>query len=201
MAVPIVTAKVVTFLNADTRAAIVLLNRNAQNDLSGTSTACGAAQATNTTGVKVVNSTPYWVDGTFKTAIAATDPFWTLAGTTAIVASGAVQVVKYLLCTGLAGAASVIQSTIAATAAGCVYPTSPASQAVFSVLTISVTAGNVFTPGTTSLTGTGVTATFADGTDPALFPQIGDANSGLPILNFTAGGLGPIGQTLASLLN
>lgn len=147
--------------------------------------AAGAAQATTTSQAKIVNTTPYAIGGKLFSK-SATDNFWTLAGTT--VAANSWQ--KYLLCISDTGTASVVegtQSTVSAAAVGWgnvtpaakAFPQNPwaalvtvlsSSRCILSVLTIATDSSHTFVPGTTALNAAGITATFADGIDPTLFP-------------------------------
>lgn len=162
-------------------AALVLLNRNVLNDMNIALAAAGCAIATTTSKAKTVNSVAYTIDGVFQTAKAGTDNFWTPTGVA--FGGGPAVFTKYLLLVNAAGAASVLQSSVSpVSAAACVYPSMPDGFCVFGVLTIALTAGTVFTPGTTLLGAAGVTATFTDGTDKALLALLADASNGLEIL-------------------
>jgi hypothetical protein len=130
------------------------------NETAGT---CGAATATVTSQVKTATSMTYRIDGAWKTALAATDPFWTLSGVTVPVASYQ----KYYLLVDGSAAASVVQGVPASTAAGVVMPFPPQSKAIAAVLTIQTDATHTFVPGTTLLGATGITATFTQGFDPS----------------------------------
>ena len=149
--------------------------------------AAGAAQATTTTQAKIVNTTTYTIAGKILSK-AATDNYWTLAGTT--VAANSFQ--KYALLIDDTGAASVqeaTQSTVSAaavtwgnvTALAKAAPQNPyapiismlsGSKAILSILTIATATATTFVPGTTALNAAGITATFIDGIDPALMPVI-----------------------------
>ena len=50
---------------------------------------------------------------------------------------------------------------------------------IVGVLTVATYSTHTFTPGTTALNATGITATFVDGIDPTLLPLIGDGSSNL----------------------
>jgi len=133
--------------------------------------AAGSAQATNTTGVKIVNTTAYLIDGVFKSK-GATDPAWTLTGT-AVVAGGSGATMHYALCLNSAGTASVVQGPTNQ-GSTTVWTPAPANQmpadiAIIATLKISLAAATTFTPGTTSLSAAGVTSTFEDGMDAALW--------------------------------
>lgn len=183
-------AKELAYLGDASKATTVLLNRNILNDLNGVTSAAGAAQATNTTGVKNANTINYLNDGVYQSGKTATDPLWTLTG--GVLAAGSVRV--YLLCIA-AGTASVIQSSNdAATAAGVQFVTvagvADAWNGLCIVSTVQITtdATHTFTPGTTSLTGTGITAVFADGPGKWLYPLIGGSNGSA----ITNAGIGPV---------
>lgn len=134
-------------------------------------TAAGSAQATNTTGVKSVNTTTFTIDGVFKSK-AATDPLWTLTGS-AVTAGGLGATMHYALCLNASGTASVVQGPTnqGSTTAWTPAPANllPNDIAIVATLKISLTAATVFTPATTSLSAAGVTATFEDGMDAALW--------------------------------
>lgn len=133
----------------------------AANSVGG---AAGCATATVTSKVKTVNSVAYRIDGAFKTAIAGTDNFWILSGTTVAVA----MFQKYLLLVDAAGTASIVEGIQASTAAGVVLPTPPQSKSIFGVLIVATDATHTFVPGTTLLGAAGITATYIDGFDGAL---------------------------------
>jgi len=182
--------RVTELYNSQGLAVAVLLNRNLLNDLNLALGPAGAAIATNTTGVKSVNSVTYTLDGAFQTAKGATDPLWTLTGGVLAVASFR----RYLLCIGSGGTASVIASTDSTvSAASCVYTTMPDGVCVFSFITVATDATHTFTPGTTALNATGITTTFADGTDKFLLPLIADAASGNEVLALGGGSASPLG--------
>jgi hypothetical protein len=165
-----------------TRVAAELANANMALDLSTALSAAGVATATVTSQVKTVNALTYLINGAYKSK-AATDNFWTLAGTTVVV--GGFQ--KYLLLIDAAGAASIqegLQSTVSAASVGWtnvsnVSAWAPlmsilnAGKAIVGVLTIA-NVTNPFIPGTTLLGAAGVTATYIDGVDPTLFPLLGN---------------------------
>ena len=102
-------------------------------------------------------SVSFKVDG-IATAKAATDNFWTLSGLTALTAG---QHNRILLCVNSSGTASAIEGTAASTLAGVTLASLPASLSVFGELTISASAP--FSPSVSSLTATGITATYKDG--------------------------------------
>jgi hypothetical protein len=134
-------------------------------------TAAGSAQATNTTGVKSVNTTTFTIDGVFKSKTA-TDPLWTLTGT-AVTAGGSGATMHYALCLNASGTASVVQGPTNQ-GSTTVWTPAPANQlpadiAIVATIKISLAAATVFTPGTTSLSAAGVTSTFEDGMDAALW--------------------------------
>lgn len=155
-----------------TSAAIQSLNALLTQSENCAYTAAGSAQSVGTpASVKSVNTTTYTIDGVFKSK-GATDPLWTLTGA-AITAGGSGATLHYALCLNAAGTASVVQgpvnqgSTTVWTPAPAV--SSPNDIAIVATLKISLAAATVFTPGTTSLTAAGVTATFEDGMDATLW--------------------------------
>lgn len=154
-----------------------LINRLIRMWLNQCLTDVGSAVGTTTSKAKTVATATYTIDGEFKTK-AATDDFWTLAGT--VVAVGSFQ--KYLLLIDGAGAASVLEGVQALTAAAVVLPAPPDSKSILAVLTVATDATHTFTPGTTLLGAAGITATFVDGIDPSMLPTIADALTGVVVL-------------------
>jgi hypothetical protein len=162
----------------------VLLNRNMLNDLNCALAAAGATMATNTTGIKTVNSVPYLLNGVFQTAKGATDNFWTLTGGPLL--PGNMR--AYLLCVGpTAGTAAVIQSSNDVSsgvgASGLQFITQPGvvdawnGLSIFSnVLITNGTASN-FVPGTTALNTGSLTVAYADGPGLWLYPILGGVNT------------------------
>lgn len=140
-----------------------LANAHALVTANAVMAAAGCAQATTTTQAKTTNSAAYKIDGAFKTAKGATDNLWTLSGS--VVPASSYQ--KYYLLIDGSGTASVVQGTPASTAAGVKLPFPPQSQSIFGVLTIATDSSHTFTPGTTALNATGITASFVDGIDPS----------------------------------
>lgn len=172
-------------------AAVALLNRMVIDALGGVSGPAGTAMATNTTGVKTVNSVTYSIDGVFQTAKGATDNFWTLGG--GVLAVNSFR--HYLLCIQSGGTALAVASSDASATALCRYvasgtpPTLPwDAAAIISYCTVATDATHTFTPGTTALNATGITATYADGIDKNIYPVLSDATSGYEELY---GGGGP----------
>lgn len=157
------------------RLALLMLNR-----LAPSSTPV-VARGTTATKAKTTNAANYTVDGKPAAQKAATDDLWTFTG--AVLAAGSFR--KYLLCLDAAGTASVLASTDATTAAAdCQYPSAslPDGVCVIGWVIVATDATHPFTPGTTALNATGITATFADGFDPALLPVLQDPQGN--ILNF-----------------
>lgn len=132
-----------------------------------TLTAAGCAAATTTTQAKTTNTLTYLIDGAYKSKTA-TDNFWTLSGSVVPVSSFQ----KYYLLIDGSGAASVMQGVAASTAAGVTLPFPPQSKAIAGVLTIQTDSSHTFTPGTTALNATGITATFNDGFDPSTLTMV-----------------------------
>jgi hypothetical protein len=127
--------------------------------------AAGCAKATNNTGVKTVNTLSYVIDGAWQATVAATDPAWTLTGGVVPASSWTKW---YLLVNAGGSTFSVLQGTVSqVSAASVVMPFMPQSLCVVGVLTLATAAATTFTPGTTALNATGITATFNDGVDPS----------------------------------
>jgi hypothetical protein len=165
-------------------AAQVLLNRVVLSLQNRAYTAAGAAIATVTSKVKIANTVDYTIDGAWQTAVSATDNFWVLAGSVVPAANACI----FLLCLDAAGAEHVVQSSIAATVAACNFNLTGANTTsqidalcVVSYLTITMDATHTFTPGTTLLGATGVTAVIADGVPNNFLPVLTDANGGLQV--------------------
>lgn len=134
-------------------------------------TACGAATATVTSQVKTVNTLTYLINGVFKSKVA-TDNFWTLTGTAVTAAVGGATMF-WALCINAAGAASVVQGPTNQ-GSTTVWTPGPANLlaadvCVAAMCKVSLTAGTVFTPGTTLLAAAGVTTTYVDGLDGTLW--------------------------------
>lgn len=163
------------------RAAAELANATNAYGLSRALTAAGIARGTTAQKAKIVNTLQYSVAGN-QFSKAATDDFWTLSGTTVAVASFQ----KYLLLIDTAGAASIQEATQSVVNAASVAWTNisglsawapilsvlAGSKAIAGVLTIATDATHTFVPGTTALNGTGITATFVDGIDQSILPNI-----------------------------
>lgn len=170
------------------RAAAELANALAAFDLSSALTAAGCALATTTTQAKTTATLAYTVGGKFFSK-AATDNFWTLSGK--VVPAGSFQ--KYLLLIDTAGAATVQEATPSVVNAASVTwanvsNASPyaalltvlgSTKCIVGTLTITTDATHPFTPGTTALNATGITATFQDGPDQALFPILAGPSGAL----------------------
>lgn len=139
-------------------------NYHTLNGISGNALPA-IAQGTTPAKAKTVNSVNYFSAGVPKTK-AATDDLWTLSGTTVAVSSFQ----RYLLLLDASGTASIQEGAQSLVSAAAVkFGALPASgKAIIGILTIATNASNTFVPGTTSLTGTGITATFSDGLDPAV---------------------------------
>jgi hypothetical protein len=178
-----------TMRGSQARGAAEAANAALVYGLSQALTAAGTATAATTTKAKIVNTTTYTVGGAFFSK-GATDNFWTLGGTgsATVVAASAFQ--KYLLLIDTSGAASVLEGTQAATAAGVTWANISALSAyapfltavgstkcVVAVLTIATDSSHTFTPGTTALSAAGITATFADGIDQSILPLVGSENA------------------------
>lgn len=122
------------------------------------------ARATVASKVKTVNATVTKNNGV-AVALAGTDNFWTLTGGN--IAAGFFR--RYLLLVDAAGVATVQASSDAATKAGCLFTGLPAAGvAIVGILTIQNTT-NPFIPATTLLSAAGVTDTYIDGYDDAVF--------------------------------
>lgn len=166
MSLPTVAGTLDAFRFGVNKLVCVLVNRLAlltANVLKGTPV---VAIATTTTKVKTTATAGYAIDGAPK-SLAATDNFWTLAGTVLIVG----QTNKYLLYVDAAGAASVVEGTPATGTP--VLPFPAQGKCCFGVVAVTcVSAG--FTPGTTALNAAGLTVTFTDGPPPDWFALIAD---------------------------
>lgn len=168
------------------RSTAALANAVTLLDLNRALTAAGTARGTTAAKAKTVNTLTFTIAGAFFSK-AGTDDFWTLSGT--VVAAASFQ--KYLLLIDAAGAASIQQGTQSTISAASVAWTSVtatagnvqtghgplitvlnAGKAIVGVLTIATDATHTFTPGTTALNATGITATFADGIDASLIPLV-----------------------------
>lgn len=122
------------------------------------------------TGIKAAtaNATTY-VAGGKPTALGASGNYWDLTtaqqGSNNLVGPAAI---KYRLMADSGQNAHVQSSSVDPTgnANNCVFPAQPGNNnTVLGMLTVVVSTGNNFTPGTTGLGGTGVTNTFQDGSD------------------------------------
>jgi hypothetical protein len=141
------------------------------------------AQGTTAQKVKTVNSIAYAINGALFTK-AGTDDFWTLSGTVVAVSSWQ----KYLLCIDNAGAASIVECTQSLVSAAAVALAAlPANKSVVGVLTIATDGTHTFTPGTTALNGTGITATFTNGLDSGYFSAGATALTAAKIGNAVTG--------------
>lgn len=142
------------------------MTRNAT--MTSAAVAIGTAPAKARTGATLT----FKIAGALKSKVA-TDDFWTLTGGN--LADGFTR--KYALLIDAAGAASVLASNDATTAAGCVFDPVALfkkgglleSKAVVGILTVA-TSGAAFVPGTTSLAAATVTDTYLDGLDPSMVP-------------------------------
>lgn len=167
------------------RSAAEFVNAVMVYELSNAGAAGGAATATVTSKVKTANTITGTINGAYFTGIVAADPMWTLGvtGSNTLVAASRFQ--KYALLLDAAGTATVQEATQATTAAGVIWtnvsnlsPWAPfltivgSTKLVAATLTIATDATHTFTPGTTLLGATGITATFADGIDQSLLPLI-----------------------------
>lgn len=131
--------------------------------------------------VKSTATITYTINGVFASK-AATDPLWTLTG--AVVPVSSFQ--SYLLLLDSAGTATVQEGTPSiVNAAGVTYGNvsrvstyAPlltvlnAGKVVAGYIQVATDATHTFTPGTTSLTATGITTTYFNGTDQAACPLI-----------------------------
>lgn len=141
----------------------------------------GIAIATTTTKAKTANTMPFQINGSFY-SLAATDNFWTLAGT--VVAASSWQ--KYLLLVDTAGAATIQEATQSLISAAAVSYSNVsglgrwaplltvlnAGKVIAGYLTVATDATHTFTPGTTALGATGITTTYTNGLDQALLQML-----------------------------
>lgn len=148
--------------------------------------AAAATSVGTPTGVKIVNTVNYMLNGAWQTAITATDPFWTLSGVNVPIGS----VCVFMLGVTSGGTAAVVQSSLAATAATVNWNLSGSATtsqfdgfSIFASVAVAVgtTASGAFVPGTTNLTATGITPTYFQGPDPNFLPVLSDANGGLQV--------------------
>lgn len=125
----------------------------------------GCATATVTSKVKTANATVVRNAGALN-AVAATDNYWTLTGGVLAVS----KFRRYLLLVDSADAATVLASDDQSTAAACRFPSLPADGlAIVGILTVATDASTPFTPATTLLGAAGITATYIDGHDEAIW--------------------------------
>ena len=150
------------------------------------------ATATTTSQVKSTATCTYLINGVFKSKTA-TDPLWTLSGTT--VSASSFQ--KYLLLLDASGTASIqegLQSTVSAATVAWTNVSNYSSWAplltllasgvcIIGAVTVATDATHTFVPGTTLLGAAGITTTYQDGLDVSLLPLIGN-ETGLVIGNF-----------------
>lgn len=141
---------------------LTLLHVNA-----ATAAALGITTATTTSKVKFANTATYRFEGVNKT-LAAQDNFWTLNGP--VVAVSMFQ--KWLLGVDVNQAAVVIPGVPATTAAGVTFASVPQGVSLYGVCQVATDGTHTFTPATTLLGATGITATFWDGYDPSLLTLI-----------------------------
>lgn len=146
-------------------AAIADLNYERLNQCGSVAPGCTTGAGT---GIKVAtaNNTTY-IAGGKPTALAATGNYWDLtkAGQNTTVMVGPATI-KYRLMADSGQNAQIQSSTVGANANACAWLAPPANNnAILGMATVSVSAGNNFTPGTTGLAGTGVTTTYQDGSD------------------------------------
>lgn len=117
-----------------------------------------------------------YIAGGKATALGISGNYWDLTaaafGTTVLVGGNNGNTIKYRLM-GDSGQNAQIQSSSASgnnNANACTFGSPPANNnAILGMVTIAVSAGNNFTPGTTALDGTGVTTTIINGSDGSEF--------------------------------
>ena len=120
-------------------------------------TAAGLAEGTNANTFKTTNTLTYTSNGVFKSK-AATDNLAFTAGT-AIPANSSALIGVWI---NAAGTLSTSQGPTVAAGDPCPVPTAPAANLTFVGYVKIVTGAATFTPGSTDLSASGVTATFAD---------------------------------------
>lgn len=145
--------------------ALNLVLDSALVSLNGVLGAAGCATGTTKSKAKTANTVAYKVNGEVY-SLAGSDDFWTLTGT--VFGGSSVQAKGWLLCVDNAGAASVVATAVASAIASLVWPAVPASKSVVGYLTVITDGANAFTPGTTLLDATGITADFGDGVPEAM---------------------------------
>lgn len=172
-------------MGSQVRASQELVNANTLLDLSQALGAAGCARATTAAKAKTVNSISYNLLGSILT-LAGTDNLWTLGTTTSATAVAASSWQKYLLLVDGSQNPFVyegLQSTVGASSVAWTNISSYSKyaglmtalngvRAIIGVLTIATNSSTTFTPGTTALNASGVTATFIDGVDQTLIPLI-----------------------------
>lgn len=177
------TSNIIPHLNRSSngdRSGVELANLGAAFAMNRALSSAAAAIGTTTQKVKTAATLTYTINGIFFSK-AATDDFWTLAGTT--VAASMFQ--KYLLLIDSAGAASIQEGVQANTAAkvglsnvsnysavGALLSILNAGKVVAVTLQIATDSTHTFVPGTTALNAAGITATYNNGLDQAFVPLI-----------------------------
>jgi hypothetical protein len=150
--------------------------------VAGDSAATGTATvatATVTSQIRTTASVPWRLAGAYQANVASTDNFYTNAALLAAfnLANANLGVmpvssfVRFYLGLTTAGAASVIASRVATSAAGAVW-NPQVSVNLFTLIgsaLVATNASTTFTPGTTLLGAAGITTTYFQGVDPAGF--------------------------------
>ena len=152
--------------------------------------AAGLAEGTNANTIQTANNITYTIDGKFYSKSATDNIAISYSGASVYqAAAGGVQAINggftgavggstrlYLIALDTSGAVSILPGAIVNTAeltAGRValqFPDAPKGVCPIGALRVALTAGTAFTPGSTDLSATGVTATFIDLADVPVTP-------------------------------
>lgn len=121
-------------------------------------TAAGLAVGTNTGTFKTANTLAFTNNGIFKSK-AATDNLTFSAGHTALAAS---QACLFGIWISAAGSVTTTQGPIQAAGDPCPVPTTPTNVTLVGLIKATTSSAVTFTPGTTGLGASGVTAVYSD---------------------------------------
>lgn len=121
-------------------------------------TAAGLAVGTNTGTFKTANTLAFTNNGIFKSK-AATDNLTFSSGHTALAAS---QACLFGIWINASGSISTTQGAIQAAGDPCPVPSTPANVTLVGLIKVTTSSSGAFTPGTTGLGASGVTAAYSD---------------------------------------
>lgn len=121
-------------------------------------TAAGLAAGTNTGTFKTVNTLAFTNNGIFKSK-GATDNLTFSAGHTALAAN---QACLFGIWINAAGSVSTSQGPIVASGDPTPVPPTPANVTLVGLIKVTTSSSGAFTPGTTGLGASGVTAAYSD---------------------------------------